>query len=53
MKVLFVLLVLSTLAVVVAVIAMWLRLRRHLRQSDEALRKTLQEIEPDREPVER
>lgn len=47
MKSLFVLLVLSTVAVLVAVIAMWWRLRRHLHQSDEALKKVLQEIEPE------
>lgn len=47
MKSLFVLLVLSTVAVLVAAIAMWWRLRRHLRQSDEALKKVLQEIEPE------
>jgi hypothetical protein len=50
MKALFVLLVLSTLAVLVAAIAMWWRLRRHLRRSDEALKKVLQEIEPQTRP---
>lgn len=50
MKALFVLLVLSTLAVVVAAIAMWWRLRRHLRESDEALKKVLQEIAPEGKP---
>ncbi len=61
MKALFVLLVLSTLAVLAATIAMWWRLRRHLHQpddalkSDEELKKVLQEIEnkPERDPVER
>lgn len=47
MKALFVLLVLSTVTVLVAAIAMWWRLRRHLRQSDDALKKVLQEIEPE------
>ena len=50
MKYLFALLVLSTVAVVVASIAMWWRLRRHLKTSDEALKKALQEIEPAPEP---
>jgi uncharacterized membrane protein YciS (DUF1049 family) len=50
MKALFVLLVLSTLAVLVAAIAMWWRLRLHLRRSDEALKKVLQEIEPQAKP---
>ena len=50
MKSLFVLLILSTVTVVVAAIAMWWRLRRHLRQSDEALKKVLQEIEPEVKP---
>lgn len=50
MKYLFALLVLSTVAVVVASIAMWWRLRRHLKSSDEALKKALQEIEPVQEP---
>lgn len=47
MKALFVLLVLSTVAVLVAAIAMWWRLRRHLRRSDDALKKVLLEIEPE------
>jgi len=50
MTALFVLLVVSTLAILVAAIAMWWRLRRHLRQSDEALKKVLQEIEPETKP---
>lgn len=50
MKALFVLLVLSTLAILVAAVAMWWRLRRHLRQSDEALKKVLEEIEPATRP---
>ena len=59
MRYLFVLLVLSTVAVLVAAIAMWWRLRRHLRQSDEALEKALRELErehepePEQEPVEK
>jgi hypothetical protein len=50
MKALFVLLVLSTVTVIVAAIAMWWRLRRHLNQSDEALKKVLREIEPEVQP---
>jgi hypothetical protein len=50
MTALFALLVVSTLAILVAAIAMWWRLRRHLRQSDEALKKVLQEIEPETNP---
>lgn len=50
MKALFILLVLSTVAVLTAAIAMWWRLRRHLRKSDEALKKVLQEIEPEAKP---
>lgn len=59
MKALFVLLVLSTLAVVVAAIAMWWRLRQHLNKSDKALKQALQQIEsehqaqPEQEPVEK
>jgi uncharacterized membrane protein YqjE len=50
MKVLFGLLVVSTVAVVVAAIAMWWRLRKHLNKSDEALKQVLQEIQPKHEP---
>ena len=50
MKALFVLLVLSTLAIVVAAIAMWWRLRRHLHQSDEVLKKVLQDMETETKP---
>ncbi|MBZ5523389.1 MAG: hypothetical protein LAP21_14225 [Acidobacteriia bacterium] len=49
MKVLYVLLLLSLLTVLVALCAMWWRLRRHLRQSDQALKATLEEIDPQRE----
>ena len=49
MKYLFVLLVLSTVAVLVAALAMWWRLRRHLSKSDEALKKALQEMAPEPE----
>jgi uncharacterized membrane protein YqjE len=49
MRYLFALLVLSTVAVLVAALAMWWRLRRHLRQSDEALERALRELESQRE----
>ncbi|HXB20312.1 MAG TPA: hypothetical protein VNV88_02965 [Candidatus Solibacter sp.] len=49
MKVFYVLLVLSTVAVLVAVIAMWWRLRRHLRSSNEALKEALSEIQSEQE----
>lgn len=52
MKALFLLLVLCTVAVLVAVIAIRWRLRRHLLQSDAALKHALQEIGPERETVE-
>lgn len=50
MKALFVLLVLSTLAVVIAAIAMWWRLRKHLHPSDEMLKQVLEEMEPQSRP---
>lgn len=49
MKALFVLLVLSMLAILVAAVAMWWRLRRHLHQPDAAL-EVLQEMEPEAKP---
>ena len=52
MKTLFVILVLSVVAVLVAALAMWWRLRHHLRQSDEALKNALREIEPEHESIE-
>jgi Flp pilus assembly protein TadB len=55
MKALFLLLVISISAVLVAMTAMWWRLRRHLRHSDhlsdQALDVALQQIEPQHEPV--
>lgn len=50
MRYLFVLLVLCTVAVLVAAIAMWWRLRRHLHKSDEALERALRELEIEHEP---
>lgn len=40
-------LMLSTLALVIAAIGMWWRLRRHLHQSDEALNQVLEQIESE------
>ena len=42
----------SVVAVLVAAVAMWWRLRRHLRQSNEALKNALREIEPEHESIE-
>ena len=52
MKILFAVLVISVVAVLVAAVAMWWRLRRHLRQSDQALKNALREIEPEHESIE-
>jgi hypothetical protein len=52
MKILVVILALSVVAIVVAVVATWLRLRWHLRGSDNAPQKTLVEIQPEHETVE-
>jgi hypothetical protein len=53
MKVLFVLLVLSIAAIVVAVAATVGRLRWHLRRPSQALQHALKEPEPVQEPVEK
>jgi uncharacterized membrane protein YciS (DUF1049 family) len=50
MRVLFVILVLSVGAILVAVAAMWLRLRWHLRRSDQALKNALADIQREQEP---
>jgi hypothetical protein len=52
MRVLFVILVLSVGASLVVAVAMWWRLRWHLRRSDEALKKALAEIQPEHEQAE-
>ncbi|HKF21212.1 MAG TPA: hypothetical protein VKE93_06560 [Candidatus Angelobacter sp.] len=49
MRILFVFLVLSLTAILLAVGALWWRLRWHLRRSDDALKKTLAEIQPEHE----
>ncbi len=51
MKILFGVLLVSVAAILVAVGAMWWRLRWHLRRSDDALKQTLAEIQPEQETV--
>jgi hypothetical protein len=52
MKYLVLLLVISVGASLVVAVAVWLRLRWHLRRSDEALKNTLAEIQPEHEQAE-
>ncbi len=52
MKILFIILVLCVVATLLAVTAMWWRLRWHLRRSDDALKNALAEIQPEHESVE-
>ncbi|MBZ5530147.1 MAG: hypothetical protein LAO20_01830 [Acidobacteriia bacterium] len=52
MKVLFALLVVSVAAIMVTVVAMWLRLRWHLRRSNKGLQHALGEIQPEHESLE-
>jgi len=52
MKYLVVILAISVSASLVAAIAVWWRLRWHLRRSDESLKNTLAEIQPEHEQVE-
>jgi hypothetical protein len=51
MKILFIILALSLGATLLIVVAMWWRLRWHLRRSDDALKKALAEIQPEHESV--
>jgi hypothetical protein len=53
MKVLFVLLVLSIGAIVVAVSATVWRLRWHLRRPSHSLQHVVTEVQPGQEPVEK
>ncbi len=53
MKALFIILVLSVGVTVVTAGALWWRLRRHLRRSDDALKNTLREIQPEHEPIDK
>lgn len=52
MKYLVVILVLSVGTSLVVAAAVWWRLRWHLRRSDEALKNTLAEIQPEHEQAE-
>ena len=51
MKILFAIAVLALLTIFVIIGAMWWRLRRHLRRSDQALQQALAEIQPEQEQV--
>jgi HAMP domain-containing protein len=51
MKILYALLALSVAAVLVSGLAMWWRLRRHLRRPD-AARTTVENIQPEHRQVE-
>jgi len=53
MRILFVILVLSVGAILIAVVAMWLRLRWHLRRSDQALKHALADIEREQERLDK
>lgn len=53
MKILFLILVLSVGVILVTVVALWLRLRWHLRRSNHALKNALAEIQPERESIEK
>jgi len=53
MKILFIILVVSLGAILLAVVAMWWRLRWHLRRSDKALKKALAEIQPEHESMDK
>jgi hypothetical protein len=52
MKVLLGVLALSVATIAVVVVAMWLRLRWHLRGSNDPRSKTLVEIQPEHETAE-
>ena len=53
MKILFLILLLSVGAILVTVVALWWRLRWHLRRSDDALKNTLAKIQPEPESIEK
>lgn len=53
MKILFLILLLSVGAILVTVVALWWRLRWHLRRSDHALKNALAEIQPEHESIEK
>lgn len=53
MRILFIVLVLSVGAILVVVSGMWLRLRWHLRRSDQALKNALADIQREHEPIDK
>jgi hypothetical protein len=53
MKILFIILTISLGAILLTVVAMWWRLRWHLRRSDNALKNALAEIHPEHEPMDK
>jgi hypothetical protein len=53
MKILFLILLLSVGAILVTMVALWWRLRWHLRRSDQALKTTLAEIQPEQGSIEK
>ncbi len=53
MQILVVIAVLAFLTVFAVLGAMWWRLRRHLRRSDQALKHVLAEIQPEQEQVDK
>jgi len=53
MQILVVIAVLAFLTVFGVLGAMWWRLRRHLRHSDQALQQALKEIQPEQERVDK
>jgi hypothetical protein len=53
MKILFLILLLSVGAILVTVVALWWRLRWHLRRSNDALKNALAEIQPEQESIEK
>jgi uncharacterized membrane protein YciS (DUF1049 family) len=53
MKILFIILLVSLGAILVAVAAMWLRLRWHLGRSDRALKAALEDMQQEHEPIDK
>lgn len=53
MRILFLILLLSVGAILVTVVALWWRLRWHLRRSNHSLKNTLAEIQPKQESIEK
>jgi uncharacterized membrane protein YqjE len=53
MQILAVIAGLAFLTVFAVLGAMWWRLRRHLRHSDQALQQALEEIQPEQEQVDK